>query len=108
MFKIQPSPTFWGKVPVGIPGVAKPAMLDIEFQHKKREEIQAICLRMKDNEISPQNIKTTAKEVVVGWKEVDEEFSQDALELLLENFPSAASAMVETYLKESIEAKGKI
>src|SRR5690606_16773986 len=95
-------PTFWSKVPVGIPGVEKPAMLNIEFKHKTRDELKDFCLKLKEREDAE-----SLKEIVVGWKDVDEEYSHDTLDTLLDNFPSASLSMIETYIKEAVEAKGK-
>lgn len=102
MFKLQPKPTFWVKVPIAIPGAPKPALVDIEFKHLGRDALKdyLACLDgREDNE--------SLCEIVMGWKDVDEEYSEDALKKLLNNYPGAALSMVQTFVAEAMEAKAK-
>lgn len=102
MFKLQPKPTFWTKVPIAIAGAAKPALIDIEFKHLGREALRDYIASLPDREDAE-----SLAEIVMGWKEVDEEFSQESLNKLLNNYPGAALSMVKTFVAEALEAKTK-
>jgi hypothetical protein len=102
MFKLQPKPTFWAKVPIAIAGAAKPALIDIEFKHLGREALSSYIAGLDGREDSE-----SLAEIVMGWKDVDEEFSEESLTKLLDNYPGAALSMVKTFVAEALEAKGK-
>lgn len=102
MFKLQPNPTFKARVPVTIPGQAKPAEIEIEFRHFSREKMREYF----DSLIGKTDVESLVQ-IVVGWSGIDEAFSQEALEKLCDNFPSAAAAIFETFRNEHFEARRK-
>ena len=102
MFKLQPKPTFWVKVPIAIAGAPKPALIDIEFKHLGRNSLRDYIASLDGREDAE-----SLAEIVMGWKEVDEEFSQESLNKLLDNYPGAALSMVKTFVAEALEAKTK-
>lgn len=102
MFKLQPKPTFWAKVPISIAGAPKPSPLDIEFKYLDRDELRKYIASLDGREDDE-----SLAEIVMGWKDVDDEFSPDALKRLLKNYPSAALSMVKTFVAEALEAKTK-
>lgn len=101
MFKLKANPTFWATVQVPRAG-EEPAALDVEYRNMRRDELAAFiegAKGQKDDDLIPQ--------IVAGWKNVDADFSVAALKELLQAFPLAGGAIVESYLKELTEAKRK-
>ena len=102
MFKLQPNPTFKAKVGISIAGAARPAEIEVEFKYLSKDAIKEYFDRLQG--------KTDAEalgEIIVGWSGVDEAYSATALELLVDNYPAAASDLFETFRKELLEAKRK-
>lgn len=99
MFKLQPNPTFWAKVPLTVPGQAAPAMVDFEFNYLAEEERKAL--------FENRTAKEVALEVVANWKGVDEPFSPDNLEKLYSNYARAIIDVLETYNRELLESRRK-
>lgn len=102
MFKLQPNPTFRAKVPISVPGQEKPQPLEMEFRHMSREA-------MKDyfESLPGQSDAEALARIVVGWSGVDHAYSADALAVLLDNYPSAAASIFDTYRNELFEARRK-
>ena len=102
MFKLQPNPTFKARVPITIPGQPKPADVEMEFKHLSREAVKTYFEQLPG--------KTDAEaldEIVVGWSGVDQAYSTEALAVLLDNYPSAAASIFETFRRELFEARAK-
>ncbi len=99
MFKLQPNPTFWAKVPLTVPGESKPQMVDIEFNYFPEEE------RVKLFE--ERTALDVAIEVVCGWKGVDAEFNPENLRALYKNYARAVLDVLETYNRELLESRRK-
>jgi hypothetical protein len=102
MFKLQPNPTFKAKVAITVPGQDKPAMVEMEFKHMSREAVREYF----ENLAGKSDAEALAV-VVVGWSGVDEAYSQEALAVLLDNFPSAAASIFDTFRSELFEARRK-
>lgn len=102
MFRLQPKPTFWAKVPVPVAGTPKPVLVDIEFKHLGRDALRDYIASLDGRED-----QESLAEIVMGWKDVDEEFSEESLQKLLNNYPGAALSMVKTFVAEALEAKDK-
>lgn len=102
MFKLQPNPTFKAKVPVSIPGQDKPQAIEMEFRHMSRE-----AMREYFESLPGQSDAEALARIVVGWSDVDQAFSPEALAVLLDNYPSAAGLIFETYRNELFEARRK-
>lgn len=100
MFKLQPKPTFWAKVPIPIAGNPRPAQLDIEFKHLETEDLKEYLTGLSGREDAD-----AMGDIVCGWKGVDESFSPDALAKLLSNYTGAASSLMNVYIEESTGAK---
>lgn len=100
MFKLQPKPTFWAKVPIAIAGSPKPVLLDVEFNHLDRDTLRKYLDSLDDREDAD-----SINEIVAGWKGVDEDFSRDSLEKLLSNYPGSAMSLVRVFAAESIGTK---
>lgn len=100
MFKLQPKPTFWAKVPISIAGSAKTVLLDIEFNHLNRDSLREYL-----NSLDGREDVDSIGDIVAGWKGVDEEFSMSTLEKLLSNYPGSAMSLVRVFAAESIGSK---
>lgn len=101
MFKLQPNPTFKARAPISIPG-HKPAEIEIEFKHLSREKSREFF-----ENIAGKTDAEALGEIVVGWSGVDQAYSEEALAVLLDNFPSSAASIFETFRRELFEAKTK-
>ena len=102
MFKLQPKPTFWAKVPVSIPGESKPANIEVEFKHLGRESLKTFFETL-DGKTDGEALS----EIVCNWRGIDAEFSRDSFDELLSNYPSTAISLFTTYRQEVMEAKAK-
>lgn len=102
MFKLQPNPTFKAKVPITIPGQAAPALVVMEFKHYTRDGVKGYF----ENLPGKHDAEVLA-DIVVGWTDVEEAFSREALARLLDNYPSAATAIFETFRNELFKAREK-
>lgn len=105
MFKLQPNPTFKVDVTIPVPG-GKDGKLTIEFKHKGKKALKEFfdSLTSEDNQRSDVDLLS---DLIAGWSGVDEKFSAEALEQLLDNYPSAVMALFEAYRTEVLEARVK-
>jgi hypothetical protein len=99
MFKLQPNPTFWAKVPLTVPGKSAPVMLDFEFHYLAEDE--------RKNLFENRTAQEVALEIVADWKGIDEPFSQEALGKLYKNYARAVIDVLETYNRELLESRRK-
>ena len=102
MFNLQPNPTFKARVPITIAGQEKPAHVEIEFRHMTREGVKTFF-----ENLGGRTDGEALADIVVGWSGVDQAFSQEALLVLLDNFPSAAAAIFKVFSSELFEARTK-
>lgn len=100
MLKLTPCPTFSEKVSIPVPG-DKPKKVEFIFKHKRQTALNDFFKRAAkaaDNK--------TLLEIVDGWKKaVDDdddgmnvEFSIDAFDDMLENYPGAGVAIFDAYV----------
>ncbi|USE78906.1 phage tail assembly chaperone [Cupriavidus gilardii] len=108
MFKINPNPTFTATVTIPVPG-GKPEKLKLTFRHKSRDQAKDYFDRIaKEAAEAIESGKTddvarerrALEEIVAGWEDVDQPFSGDALEQLLQNYHGAATAILDTFTTE--------
>ena len=91
--KLNPDPTFKAKVAIPVPG-AKPAHVEFTFKHKTRQHVLAwLEDRREDDEVG------VFREIVAGW-ELDDEFSDENIKRLCDNYAGAGFAVLNTYLDE--------
>ena len=101
MFKIKANPSFWATVLIPRAG-EDPQPLQVQFKHRRRDEIGQFvedAKGKKDDDLIP--------ELVVGWRDVEVEFSTEALRDVLQEYPGAGAAIVASYFSELTEAKRK-
>lgn len=102
MFKLQPKPTFKARVPITLPGETRAAEIEVEFKHLSVEQVREFFEGLVG--------KTDAQalgEIVVGWSGVDQAFSPEALDTLLNNFPSASGSFFDIFRRELLEGRRK-
>lgn len=109
MLVLQPKPTFKAVVSFPIPGGVE-GKLTVIFRHKGKKELKAFFEGLGAAEASDDAVKTDADalmELIEGWEGVDEKFSKENLETLLDSYPTSALALYETYRQEMLEGRVK-
>lgn len=92
-FTLAVSPTFKRDVSIPVPG-DRPANINFTFKHKTRDELRDFVAGLEGRE----DLEVVL-EVASAWG-IDEAFEEDNVEILLQNYPGAALAIIDTYLKE--------
>lgn len=103
MFKIEPSPTFWAKVKLTIPGEEKPGEVEMEFAHQGNDKLRAWI----DAARTATSDELVLDAVVRNWRGVDAAFSPENLRALVRNYPAAGAEIFEQYLKALTESRAK-
>jgi hypothetical protein len=99
MFKLQPNPSFWAKVPITIPGQSKPEEIELEFLYLPEDERRA----QLDGKTTDEMLSLLVKD----WRDVDTAFSAENFQRFLKNYPRARLDVLETYNRELYEARAK-
>lgn len=99
MFTLQPNPTFRAKVAIPVPG-APSVKVEFEFRHKPKDELLAFLQATQGRD----DIDVLL-DVVVRWWDVDEDFSRESLNKLVQNYPGAGAAILGLYAKELADAR---
>ncbi|OCG28205.1 hypothetical protein A9G11_11925 [Gilliamella sp. wkB108] len=92
-FKLVAEPTFKCKVSIPRPGQEN-GQIEFTFKHYKLSDITKFEEELKDKSVAEFVMK-----IVTGWS-LDEEFNQDNMEILLNNYPAAIQAITDIYYKE--------
>jgi len=104
MFKLQPNPTFWAPVSIPVPHADNEAVIEIEFNHKTKVDLDAyLKLTAQPETKDPDSIG----EIVKDWKGLDVDFNTDHLNTLLNNYPSAGRAILRAYIVALTEGRKK-
>lgn len=91
--KLNPEPTFKAKVGIPVPGAA-PADVEFTFKHKTRTQVlEWIKDRQDDDEVG------VFREIVAGW-DLDDEFCDENIRRLCDNYAGAGYAVLNKYLSE--------
>ena len=105
MFALQPKPTFTKEVVLTVPGGGEGKFKGV-FQHKGKTELREFFASISNPE-KPRPDIDSVLEVLVGWEGVDQKFSKENVELMLENYFGAAIAILNAYSTGYFEAKEK-
>lgn len=107
MFTLNPNPTFKSEVSFLTP--SGPAKITVVFRHKGRKALKAFMDSLTDAKPdgSLREDIDIVSEIVDGWEGVDVEFSKEALDTLLDNYPSSARAILDAYLPALVEGQAK-
>lgn len=101
MFKLKADPTFKAKVAIPVPG-GEPKNVIFIFKHRTRSGLNDWIADPKVKEMGDLDF---LMEFVLGWEDVDAEFSRDALHTMIENFGGASTRIRDAYLAELTAAR---
>ena len=102
MLKKQPHATF--KATVNIPIVGVPSVpLEVEYRYMKTSEIINFYNRLHEFESNKDKLLA----ILIGWNGYEEEYSEAALDEMMESYPFAANAIFETFHQEVTGAARK-
>lgn len=102
MLKLTPDPTFTTEVSISVPGQSDPERVMMEFRYQDRSAMTTWLEESKE-----QSDFDALSAIVVGWSEVDTPFSGDALQRVLDAYPTAAGEIFRAYAREVYESKVK-
>jgi hypothetical protein len=102
MFKLQANPTFTARVPISVPGAEKAPEITVEFKHFTRVGIK----KFWEDAAGKEDADILA-DIIVGWKGVDQPYSKEALETLLDMFPAANRDLFAAFNTELFESRRK-
>lgn len=102
MFKLDPAPTFWTKIRLTVPGEPEPVEVEMQLGHQSVDTLKAWLEDAKE-----RDDRSTLATVVKGWRGFDAEFSADAFQKLLQNYPAAASEIFGQYIRALTESRAK-
>lgn len=103
-FVLQPKPTF--NAEVVIPTPTGDGKISFEFKHMGRKALKAFFESLGEGDTARPDSEALL-DLVNNWFGVDEKFSPESLDTLLDNYPSAAKAIFEAYNKGLFEGKTK-
>lgn len=104
MFALQPKPTF--KIDVTIPAATGGGTIKFEFNHKGRKALREFFEALTDAEANRDDAEVLC-DLVAGWSGVDQPFTKENFETLLDNYPGAAAAIFAAYNTGIVEGKAK-
>lgn len=96
--KLNPEPTFKATVRIPVPG-GQSEPVEFTFKHRTATQIRSFgeeCKDKADTEVINM--------LVVGWS-LDDAFNDENIARLIDNYPKAASAIVDGYYNELFKAR---
>ena len=104
MFVLQPKPTF--VYPVSIPTADGDVEIQLTFNHKGKKALKAFFASLGEGDNARTDLDAIS-ELVSDWSGVGTPYSQEALDILLDNYPSSAKLIFEAYNKGLFEGLRK-
>jgi hypothetical protein len=106
--KLKADPTYFAKVEIPTPN--GPVEIKAEYKHMPRDEYLAFVDDMtKAFGVADTTSKRTDEEILmrimVGWANVDAEFSRDTVHELCQQYHAAAGALVEGYIRSLTQGR---
>lgn len=92
-FSLNPDPTFTIAVKIPVAG-GKTTAIDVTYKHMTRTEVDEYLERNKD-----RDDVESAMDIMAGWG-LTEEFNQENVARLFENYGGSGRAVIQTYLRE--------
>ncbi len=91
--KLNPEPTFKSSVGIPVPG-GKPEPVEFTFRHRKVSDLASFgdAIKGKPN-------AEVVLQCIVGWALTDE-FNDENVGRLVDNYPGAATAIIDAYYRE--------
>ena len=99
-FKLVADPTFKCSVLIPRAGQSDGEII-LVFNHYSIDELTKFETALKDKPVIDFMMK-----IVSGWN-LDEEFNQENLNILLNNYPAAWRAIIDTYYREMLGQREK-
>ena len=103
MFIIKAPPHFDHAVSITGSGGAEQVLL-CKFRHRTRDEFRAF---MAPEATAGRSDIDTVMQMLVGWDQVDTEFSREAVEALLQNHHQAALELAISYAEGLVGGRAK-
>lgn len=100
--KLQPNPTFTATADISVPGQERPAKITVTFRHLSRNKLKDFFAGLEGKPDTE-----SLAEIITGWDGVDEKFSPEALAEFLDNYPTAAAELYESFRKNLLESRAK-
>lgn len=102
MLKLVPDASFEVPVQIPVPGKDKDVVIRVKFKYLDRDELKDYL-----DSLSAEGKRDddALGEIVLGWKGVDAEYSEDNLRVLLRKYPMAAASFFTAFQKEALKAK---
>lgn len=104
MFSVNASPTFKATVKFGTPDGE--ASFKVIFKHKGRKALAEFVQSLTAEDAGRTDFEALT-EIIVAWEDVKEPYSKDALEQMLDNYPTAAKAFFDAYFPALTEGARK-
>lgn len=95
MLKLKANPTFFAKVEIPAPGGA--ASLKVEYKHMTKAQYAEF---IEAESKAKRGDEDALMDIMVGWANVDTEFSKEAVAELCQQYHKAATAIVTTFINE--------
>jgi hypothetical protein len=101
MLKIAQDPTFWTDVIISVPG-QKPVTIKVQYAYKNADELKEWFEGLAEK----TNLEGLS-EIVRDWKDVDTQFTVEALGQLLKAIPASVHSFFDCYKREMLESRVK-
>lgn len=98
--KLEADPTFKAPVGIPVPG-SSPALVEFTFKHRTRDAV----LKWLEESRDASDVETV-KAMATAW-ELDDEFNDENIAKLCNNYAGAGFAIVQAYLDELRGARSK-
>lgn len=104
MFRITPNPTFSSPVSLSLPGSDVGQVLQVTWRHKRKREIGAAL---------EGNVTEFLRSVIESWSGIVDEhdkpvpYSVEALDILLDAYPSSGAELIQAYMRQIADARAK-
>lgn len=99
-FVLDPAPTFKAKVDIPVHG-SDTVPVEFEFKHRSRDAMDELLSRVSSGSLKDVD---SLQEVIVGW-ELDDPFTAESIDKLVQNYQGAAQAIVRKYMSEITQAR---
>lgn len=98
--KLNPEPTFKGKVQIPVHGGAD-AEIEFTFRHRNADDLSAWMQALEG-----RNKVELVMEMALGW-DLSDPFNVESVKTLLANYAGSFDRSLEKYLAEMLQAKEK-
>ncbi|MCY1380956.1 Phage tail assembly chaperone [compost metagenome] len=75
--------------------------VEFEFKHRSRDAMDELLARVSAGELKDVD---SLREILAGW-ELDDPFSEESIQKLIQNYQGAAPAIVRKYMAELTQAR---